>query len=165
MNGHTVKSKSAALTLLTVLAFSGKLPLDSGLMGHSAFFARLNGKIDAAAIKPAARHALRLLIMSLPTDDLLLPLSQSFMHLQLGMNDVTPELVAAISTKWLRFGPPVLETYEKMLVEKAGDEPAFQGFFCEYPQLLDPMAIQVWSQPDFHGALEADFVIRRADDT
>lgn len=27
------------------------------------------------------------------------------------------------------------------------------------------MAVQVWSQPDFHGAAEPDFVVRRADDT
>nr|WP_249794049.1 Shedu anti-phage system protein SduA domain-containing protein [Bradyrhizobium sp. BRP56] len=52
-----------------------------------------------------------------------------------------------------------------MLTARANDEPAFQEFFCTYPQLLDPLAVQVWSQPDFHGAAEPDFVIRRADDS
>jgi hypothetical protein len=35
----------------------------------------------------------------------------------------------------------------------------------KHPQILDPMAQQVWSQPDFHGAHEPDFVIRRADNS
>jgi hypothetical protein len=47
----------------------------------------------------------------------------------------------------------------------ARDEPTFQRFFTGHPQILDPMASQVWSQPDFHGAYEPDFVIRRADDS
>jgi Shedu protein SduA, C-terminal len=105
------------------------------------------------------------LILSLQTDDLLIPLSQSFMHLSLGAEDLAKELVLSIGVKWLRFGQPALDRYERMLTENANDEPAFQGFFCEFPKFLDLMAIQVWSQPDFHCALEADFVVRWADDS
>jgi hypothetical protein len=169
IDGPTVKSKSAALTLFTVFAASGRLSADQNLMIDPTFVALVNKSIDAATTKSAARHALRLLIMSLPTDDLLIPLSQSFLHLQMQPQGPSPELVqqlvASISAKWLRFGPPVLDRYAEMLTQSANDEPAFQVFFCAFPQLLDPMAVQVWSQPDFHGAAEPDFVIRRADDS
>ena len=169
IDGHTVKSKSAALTLFTVLATSGQLSTDQFILIDPTFATFVNKNIDAATTKSAARYALRLLIMSLPTDDLLTPLSQSFMHLRLQLQVPPPELVqqlvAAIGTKWLRFGPPALDQYAQMLKERANDEPAFQAFFCSFPQLLDPMAIQAWSQPDFHGAAEPDFVIRRADDS
>ena len=40
------------------------------------FTAFVNGRIDAATMKSAGRQALRMLIMSLPTDDLLIPLSR-----------------------------------------------------------------------------------------
>jgi hypothetical protein len=168
IEGRTVKSKSAALTLFTVLANSGQLSMDL-LMMDPTLVALANKKLDATKMKLEARHALRLLIMSLPTDDLLIPLSQSFMHLQLQPqappSELIQQLVGAISARWLRFGPPALDRYAWMLTENANDEPAFQAFFCEFPQLLDPMAVQVWSQPDFHGAAEPDFVIRRADDS
>jgi hypothetical protein len=165
IDGRTVKSKSAALTLFTMLATTGQLSAGSGLMIDPAFAAFVNGRIDVVTTKPAARQTLRVLIMSLPTDDLLIPLSQSFLHLQMQSPELAEELVASLGTKWFRFGPPVLDRYELMLVESANDEPSFQAFFCAFPQLLDPMAVQVWSQPDFHGAAEPDFVIRRADDS
>jgi hypothetical protein len=169
LDGHTVKSKSAALTLFTGLASSGQISADRSLFIDPVFASFVNGRIDTRTIRPIARQALRVLVMSLPTEDLLIPLSQSFMHQQL-MPPIQPtqfaqELIASLGAKWLHFGPPALDSYERMLTESANDEPAFQTFFCRFPQLLDPMAIQVWSQPDFHGAAEPDFVIRRADDS
>ena len=165
VEGHTVKSKSAALTLLVMLATSGQVSTDRTLRMDPGFATFVNGRIDVTAMKLAARQALRVLIMSIPTDDLLIPLSQSFLHLSMQSPERAEQLVASLGAKWLRFGPPVLDKYDRMLVESAHDERAFQAFFCTFPQLLDPMAAQVWSQPDFHGALEPDFVIRRADDS
>src|SRR5258707_271565 len=63
IDGHTVKSKSAALTLLTMLATSGQLSDCGTVMIDSAFAAFVNGRIDAATMKPAAQQALRVLIM------------------------------------------------------------------------------------------------------
>ena len=165
VDGRTVKSKSAALTLFTILATSGQFSAGGGLLIDPAFATFLNGRIDMVAIKTMARQALRMLIVSLPIDDLLIPLSQSFMHLTMQSPELAQELVSSLSTKWLRFGPPALDEYERMLVESANDERAFQAFFCTFPQLLDPMALHVWSQPDLHGALQPDFIIRRADDS
>lgn len=165
MGGHTVKGKSAALTLFTALAVTGQLPEGGYLTIPTELAELVNHQIDQKEIKSAARHALRLLVLSLPTNDLLLPVSQSVMHLQLVDGELVKELVSSLSTRWLRFGPPSLDRYEQLLIEKPADESIFQAFFCEYPQLLDPMAVQVWSQPDFHGALEPDFVVRRADNS
>ena len=113
-----------------------------------------------------AKQVLREIILSLSMDDLLAPVG-------LVIRDFTPSylsdtigvLISTLSLKWLRFGPPTLMKYQEMLVTQPRSEPAFQAFFVEHPQFLDPMAVQVWSQPDFHGALEPDFVIRRADDS
>lgn len=165
IDGHTVKSKSAALTLFTMLATFGQVAAEGRLMIDPAFASFVNGRINSATTKTAARQALRMLVMSLPADDLLIPLSQSFMHLAMQSPELAQELVASLGTKWLHFGPPALDRYERMLVESANDEPAFQAFFCTFPQFLDPMAIHVWCQPDFHGVLQPDFVIRRADNS
>ncbi|MER8599358.1 DUF4263 domain-containing protein [Mesorhizobium sp. M1339] len=59
----------------------------------------------------------------------------------------------------------MLGEYERLIREAPSHEPSFQDFFSRHPQLLDPMARQVWAQPDFHGALQPDFVIRRFDDS
>ena len=159
---HKVKHKSAALSLFTTLAVFGRISESFPPFTPSSLIALVNARIQSEELNGTARHALRLLVLSLPTADLLISLSQSMMHLH---SDLAEELVSALGTKWLRFGPPLLDIYDQMLNGKQGDEPAFQAFLSDYPQLLDPMAIQVWSQPDFHGALEPDFVIRRADDS
>lgn len=161
---RTVKSKSAALALFSIAALDGMISPNSMIRVPPPIQKATNAKTDPTAMRLGASHALRTLILSLPTEDLMLPLSQSLMHL-MDRQDVVGVLVAALGVKWLRFGPPVLDQYRRLIAESPDDEPAFQAFFCRYPQLLDPMAVQVWSQPDFHGALEPDFVIRRADDS
>ena len=161
---HTVRNKSAALTLLSIAALDGKISPNPMITVPSPIQNAANAKGDPRVIRSEASHALRTLILSLPTEDLMLPLSQSVMHL-MAREDAVATLVNALGVKWLRFGPPVLEQYCRLIAESPNDEPAFQAFFCRYPQLLDPMAVQVWSQPDFHGNLEPDFVIRRADDS
>lgn len=165
---RTVKSKAAALTILASLARHGALPPG----GHYALPLPLDPKdlqLDSLAIRAPAKQALRLLLLSLPDDELLLPLHQSIIHLQRTDADTDTgaqsELVRALSARWLQIGPAVLNQYEQLLLEAPSDEPAFQRFFCDYPQLLDPMAVHVWSRPDFHGVLEPDFVVRRADDS
>lgn len=162
---HTVKSKSAALTLLSIASVDGavSLPVSMAMIPGSLQHVA-NEKVDARGLRSDASHALRTLILSLPTDDLMIPLSQSVMHL-MDRQDAVETLVTALSAKWLRFGPPALDQYRRLIAESPDDEPAFQAFFCRYPQLLDPMAVQIWSQPDLHGALEPDFVVRRADDS
>jgi len=75
------------------------------------------------------------------------------------------ELFAAMSARWLAVGEPVLREFERLIQEYPADEPTFQNFLTAHPQLLDPMAIQVWPQPNLLGSRYPDFLLRRADNT
>jgi len=58
--------------------------------------------------------------------------------------------------------PPVL--YEDLIRNQADNEPAFQNFLAEHPQLLDPMAVQIW-QEIFHACFKSTrAVLRPLDD-
>lgn len=72
-------------------------------------------------------------------------------------------LFLAMCTRWLSVGPATLSEYDNLLRDRPKDEPAFHRFFEDHSQLLDPMAFEVWSKPNLHGAVEPDFVIRRFD--
>lgn len=166
LRGSTAKSKSAALTTLTFLASSGQVSTHAFFLHSEELVECINKRLDSPALKPEAKQVLRTLVLSIPIDDLLIPISQTWFHLQIHPDPVAPrELIGALGARWFHISPTVLDRYERMFAECANDEPAFQTFFCTYPQLLDPMAVQVWSQPDFHGAAEPDFVIRRADNS
>jgi hypothetical protein len=59
----------------------------------------------------------------------------------------------------------LLRRYESLIASHADDERAFQAFFTEHPQVLDPLAAEIWTQPSLHGAQKPDFVIRRFDNS
>ena len=114
----------------------------------------------------AARIKLNVLALSIPSDDdaalyAAIPLQSLSITAPTAVNPV----FLAMCTRWLSVGPATLSEYEKLLSDKPRDEPAFHSFFEEHSQLLDPMALEVWSKPNLHGAAEPDFVIRRMDDT
>ena len=75
------------------------------------------------------------------------------------------EVFAALSTRWLTISEPLLQRFETLIASHPDDEPTFQRFLTEHPQVLDPMAAEVWAQPRLHGAEIPDFVIRRFDDS
>ncbi len=63
LDGQTVKSKSAALTLFSYLSATGEVPAQKGLVWIPQNLADfVNHKIDQNSIKSAARNALRNLI-------------------------------------------------------------------------------------------------------
>lgn len=161
----TSKNTSAALKTLASVAGGEEIQGLLFFLHDEEFRAIVNRYLTDLELKNAARHQLGELILSLSTDDLLIPLGTAFTQIAFANANLAEELVSALSTKWLRFGPPAIKTYEGLLKTNAGDESAFQNFFLRYPQFLEPMAVQVWSQPNFHGALEPDFVVRRADNT
>ncbi|MCY1642123.1 Shedu anti-phage system protein SduA domain-containing protein [Methylorubrum sp. SL192] len=162
LSGDSVKIKSAALTVLSAIAEKGCVP-PSIMIGEE--LARIVNIKLSDEDRPDARRALTSMVMQIPTEDLIIPISQSFIHYAMGGTDAPYILTSAISSKWLKFGPAVLDRFEEMLVTDADNEPAFQAFFTAYPQMLDPMVVRAWSQPDLHGAEEPDFVLQRADDT
>ncbi len=75
------------------------------------------------------------------------------------------EMFAAMAARWLAISAPVIHQYQKLISEKPDDEVVFQKFLSKFPQLLDPMAVDVWPQPDLHGVQEPDFLIRRSDNS
>lgn len=165
-DGHTVKCKSAALSLLCLLAVKGHFPVSERFFWLQSTLVQLaNQKLARAPIQADARQALRKLVLSTPVDDLLIPLSQSYIQLAMLSPELGEELAASLGVKWLRFGPAALDEYEKLIADEPSNETAFQSFFCRFPQFLDPMAVQIWSEPDFHGALSPDFVVKRADNS
>ena len=166
----TSKQISAALKILATISAGQEISGSLIFAPHkSTFVACLNSYLKKNDLRISARRILGELVLSLDPFDLLTPMGLAFQLLSFEASDepsgVAKELISAVSTKWLKFGPPTLAAYQALLHNNVDDEPTFQKFFCAFPQLLDPMAVQVWSEPDFHGALEPDFVIRRADDT
>ncbi len=94
LHGYKVRHKSAALTVLTTLAVFGRFR-DSVLpFTPSSLIASLNERIPSEGLKGGARHALHMLVLSLPIDDLLIPVSQSVMHLQLSDANLVEELIS-----------------------------------------------------------------------
>lgn len=74
-------------------------------------------------------------------------------------------LSAAMSARWSATSIRVLREYDELIERQPENEPAFQHFLTQHPQILDPFAVQVWPQPNLYGAKAPDFILRRADDT
>ena len=70
----------------------------------------------------------------------------------------------SLALRSIAVGPGVLAAYDGLLSEKGDDETIFQSFFESHPLMLDPRAFQVWAQPDLHGRLKPDFIIRTYED-
>ena len=164
--GKRVCHRSAAITLFASISETSQvlesisLPVDQGLLRI------VNNNLKSNDLSKFSQEILGRMIRKIPIDEVLNPISQSF--IQIYMNDnhqLSRAIVGALSSRWLEFGPVVLDKYEQLLRAEAVTEAAFQKFFETYPQFLDPYAIEVWAKPDFHGLLEPDFLIRRTDNT
>ncbi|MDQ7248872.1 Shedu anti-phage system protein SduA domain-containing protein [Dongia sedimenti] len=165
LDNPTSKNISAALKALSTVASGVLLPASLLFIQDEELIRSINQRLETRTLQSAGRRELAELVLSLSEDDLLIPLGTAFSQLSFGGQDLTSELVAALSSKWLGFGPPVLQRYEGLLLNAPDNEQVFQKFFIEFPHLLDPAVVHMWSEPDFHGAFAPDFLIRRADDT
>jgi hypothetical protein len=162
---QTSKDTSAAIKMLALIAAGKPISSMSAFFHYEETLKQINPFLSNANLAVTARRRLSELIMTIPADDLLIPLGTAFSQLSLSDPDIVGEIVHALSSKWLSFGPSELDEYEKLLEQKPEDEPSLHAFFERYPQILDPMAVQVWSKPDFHGYKEPDFLIRRSDNS
>ena len=72
-------------------------------------------------------------------------------------------ITRALALRSIAVGPRVIAAYDELVAGTGDNEAVFQRFFEDNPLMLDPRAFQVWAQPDFHGRLEPDFVIRTYD--
>ncbi|GJG93514.1 Shedu anti-phage system protein SduA domain-containing protein [Cupriavidus pauculus] len=80
-----------------------------------------------------------------------------------GTRGASSKLIAALASRTLTVGGPVIDSYDDLLRSYPGDEPRIQKFLELHPLLLDPLATHVWPQPDLHGYKKPDFIIQRAD--
>ncbi len=119
---------------------------------------------DWNVLASEAREQLRVLMLSIEDDDDVgMYVSTALMGLAMGSSGAIRHLSSALAFRSVALGPRTLDEYDELMLERAGDEPAFQRFFEGHPLMLDPRAFQVWGQPDFHGKFEPDFIIRTYD--
>lgn len=117
-------------------------------------------------LAPFARSLLIDLILSFPDDgDVAGRIGLSLMGFSFDKGNAAKELFVAVSKRWLAVSTPVLEAFDELILSKPADERAFQEFLTRHPQVLDPLALRIWPQPDLFGFREPDFVVQRADGT
>jgi hypothetical protein len=163
----TSKNLSLCVQLLSSIAAGTALPLLSFI--HDDALAKKIETSRAAAPRLAEFSRARLvdLVLSIESDDDVAHRIGSGLSKKLTMSEVpaAKEHFFALSARWLAVSKPVLERYDALIVEEPDNEPVFQRFLTEHPQLLDPMAVQIWSRPNLFGSRFPDFVVRRADDS
>jgi hypothetical protein len=168
MKAPASKNVSLCLQILTALA-SGQTFEEPPLFWSKSGSVRLGTLLKTnPSLRNYARSKLIAFLLSVEDeDDLIGMIATGFSRASFsnGGTGAAKELFAAVSTRWLTVSEPLLSRYEALIADYPGDEPAFQAFFTEHPQVLDPMAKEIWPEPDLHGALIPDFVIRRFDNS
>ena len=144
LKAPTSKNVSLCLQILTILA-SGRLVDDPpAVFCDKSRLARLNALFKSnPALRSYARSKLVAFVLSVEDeDDFIEMVATGFSRAAFSLQGVGParELFAAVSTRWLTISEPLLKRYEALISDRPDDEPAFQAFFTEHPQLLDPMA-------------------------
>lgn len=161
------KSILIALQMLATLAAGETRPPLYAIGVSQNILDKVNSALATRPSFPdAARHRLNDIVLSIADDDE----AASRVGLLIQMFSYTgggavKQLFAALASRWLAISKPTLTRFEALIQDHPEDEPRFQKFLEAHPQLLDPMALQVWPRPDFHGFKEPDFVIRRTDNS
>lgn len=117
-------------------------------------------------VQEAARKKLVELVLSIEReDDLAASLAQVFFRHQVSPDSVEAEkeIVRAVASRWFSIGEKTLREFQDLIDDCGSCEPVFQTFFEANPQLLDPMAIEVWPEPNLFGSRKPDFVVKRSD--
>jgi len=168
LKAPTSKNVSLCLQILTTVA-AGLVANEPPVFCDQSRFARLDALLKTSPeLQSYARSKLLAFVLSVEDEDDVIEMVHSgFSSASFSRGGIAAakELFAAVSARWLTISEPLLRRYEALIADRPDDEPAFQAFFTEHPQLLDPMAAEIWPQPDLHGALIPDFVIRRFDNS
>jgi hypothetical protein len=93
------------LKILALIAAGKSISASAAFIVDQDFIDLINNTISGQNLSVIARRRLSDLIMTLPVDDLLIPLGAAVT--QVGMTDpsVASEIVGALRSKWLGFGP------------------------------------------------------------
>jgi Domain of unknown function (DUF4263) len=159
------KNFSLCVQLLSSIAAASALPPLSFVRDHALAEKIETARRAAPHLSEFCRTRLVEFVLSIELDDDVAEhIGGSIARPNLDM-PAAKEVFAALSTRWLAVSTPVLKRYEALIIEQPDNEQAFQRFLTEHSQLLDPMAVQVWPQPNLFGSRFPDFVVRRADDS
>jgi hypothetical protein len=105
------------------------------------------------------------LVLSFEEDDVGNRVGHSLSQLSFRHEGASREVFTALAARWLAISRPLIEKLDALISQHPNDESIFQEFLAEHPQFLDPMVVDVWPQPDLHGARSPDFVLRRSDNS
>ena len=164
----SIKNVSLCLQLLAGLAAGRVSARIQGIVGDKSLLSAIGSAMAGdERLQRAARQRLHAFILAMPTDARAVETVGRQLSFLFDDDDLASarELFAALASRWLVVGTPTLTRYEELITTASNDEPSFQRFFEDTPQVLDPMAVSIWARPDLLGAKEPDFVLRRADDT
>jgi hypothetical protein len=162
----TSKNMSLCVQLLSSIAAGSALPPLSFVRDAKLAQTIESRRAATPDLVEFCRSQLVDLVLSFESDDdVAFRIGSGISNLTLSEVPAAKELFAALSARWLAVSRPVLDQYEKLIVDQLDNEPAFQRFLTEHPQLLEPMAVQMWPQPNLFGSCFPDFVVRRADDS
>ena len=161
----TLKNYSLAFTLLSSVTEGHEPPsIGTWLHDDELRLAVSSAVGDWNRLAGSARSHLHELMLSIERDDDAgLYVSNSLNGLVFQDSSAIRSLSNALALRSIAVGPRVLAAYDELVTEESDNESVFQHFFEENPLMLDPRAFQVWGQPDFHGRLKPDFVIRTYD--
>lgn len=162
------KNISIAIQLLAALSAGAELPV-LGRLHDTVLATAIQDAIDTTPDLPRiARSHLVEFVLSIPDEEEAIGYIASAMWAGSWIGDslmVQRELFAAMSKRLLAVSTPVLDEFDALIQNDPGNEPAFQDFLTRHPQIIDPLAIRVWPQPDLFGFKEPDYVVQRADGT
>ena len=141
VHNRTSKDTGAALKTLALIAANKPISSASAFFHDDQLLRQINESIIQQDLSSVARRRLSELVMMLPVDDLLIPLGNTFTHIGISDDDIAGEIVGALSSKWLGFGPYVLVLFASRIDQKPHDEPGLHAYLERFPQMLDPMAV------------------------
>lgn len=162
----TYANRSIVFDILSAAA-AGKGPTRVALGASSDLWEQISDGTElSTTVQLSARRALVDLVLSVEAIDEVASLVGAVLQKQQFRDDrASIEIIRAASSRWLAIGDSVLNEFRKLIEESAADEPKFQKFLEVNPQLLDPMAIEVWPEPNLFGSRKPDFVVKRSDGT
>ena len=161
----TSKNFSMAFQLLASTAEGHEPQTIRSFVSDPQLLEAVSGAIgDWNDLALAARSHLHELMLSIEDDaDAAISVGTSLIGLAVQDRVAIKNLSHALALRSIAVGPRTLADYDALLAGTDDDETIFQRFFENHPLMLDPRAFQVWVQPDFHGQLKPDFVLRTYD--
>lgn len=126
--------------------------------------------VDCAASIPSLQELAGSLLVELilsfdDDDDVASSVGLTLMGFSFSQSAAAKQLINAVSRRWMAMSTPVLDEFDALIKAQPSHEPAFQEFLTKHPQILDPLAHEVWPTPDLFGFREPDFLVKRADGT